>query len=388
MLIFLIFCKLGAVSGERLRYTVGRRGKTVYFRQFPSTFQAAAAADQEVPLNTYMIKKTMIESAISRGIREMDDDPERVIRRFVDLGKQFSGNRFQDHVFSVMQELLNNEKSAYYDMVHSLLTNIDEEKIKTFGINFGYMSWAYGAHEIRRTEKEEGFCIPWSIRLRLDFSCPDGPGLPELTSLIEQGQQLGIYAYFIRQSGFCSSYEHLELFERFKDCAFVCLLERGLLTAAQVQVLKVLRNTLVSLPAEDPETMLTADLLRDQKLLFSLHAGYTDGTIDTVIPQTMDKVLATSTPIFLLVGEDTASQTAASQAYRSRLEQLYPCVIMDYTGDGRSISQVLVRHDNLLEIGADGKIIEPRAHRGEPFPFDIPLKDALARIMPGYTAEE
>ena len=58
----------------------------------------------------------MIESAVAHGLKEIEEDPKRSARRLVDLGKQFSKNRFQDLVFSVMQELLDNENSAYYDM--------------------------------------------------------------------------------------------------------------------------------------------------------------------------------------------------------------------------------------------------------------------------------
>lgn len=36
------------------------------------------------------MKKAMIEAAVTRGIREMEEDPERSIRRLADLGRQFS----------------------------------------------------------------------------------------------------------------------------------------------------------------------------------------------------------------------------------------------------------------------------------------------------------
>ena len=101
-------------------------------------------------MNTYLMKKAMIETAVDRGIKEMEDDPKRSIRRLTDLGKQFSRNRFQETVFSVMQELLNNENSAYYDMMHNLIKNSEKESLKKFGVNFGYMSWSYARRKRRR----------------------------------------------------------------------------------------------------------------------------------------------------------------------------------------------------------------------------------------------
>ena len=119
-------------------------------------------------MNTYLMKKAMIETAVDRGIKEMEDDPKRSIRRLTDLGKQFSRNRFQETVFSVMQELLNNENSAYYDMMHNLIKNSEKESLKKFGVNFGYMSWSYGAARVREKETKEGVLIPWTIMLRYD----------------------------------------------------------------------------------------------------------------------------------------------------------------------------------------------------------------------------
>ena len=55
-------------------------------------------------MNTYAITRAMIESAVAHGLKEIEEDPKRSARRLVDLGKQFSKNRFQDLVFSVMQE--------------------------------------------------------------------------------------------------------------------------------------------------------------------------------------------------------------------------------------------------------------------------------------------
>lgn len=335
-------------------------------------------------MNTYLMKKAMIETAVDRGIKEMEDDPKRSIRRLTDLGKQFSRNRFQETVFSVMQELLNNENSAYYDMMHNLIKNSEKESLKKFGVNFGYMSWSYGAARVREKETKEGVLIPWTIMLRYDAKAEDGLTMDRLSSLMEQGQDLGIYAYFIRE---CAddedSYALLELLERYKECAYVWFKSNGRLTAAQIQMLRVCRNALVCLPLSDPETSLTAALLRDQKIPFALYLEYGRNSI---LPGLTDvykeSVLASETAMLFLISADGADCAAADLAYRSRLEQKYPFVIMDYYGDGQSISRVLCEHTNLLEIGSDGRMIRPDGQKGEPFPFELPLIDALRQVMP------
>ena len=148
-------------------------------------------------------------------------------------------------------------------------------------------------------------------------------------------------------------------------------------------MLRVCRNSLVCLPLSDPETSLTAALLRDQKIPFALYLEYGR---DSILPGLTDvykeSVLASETAMFFLISADGADCAAADLAYRSRLEQKYPFVIMDYYGDGQSISRVLCEHTNLLEIGSDGRMIRPDGQKGKPFPFELPLIDALRQVMP------
>lgn len=340
-------------------------------------------------MNTYLMKKAMIEAAVDRGIKDMEDDPERSLRRLTDLGKQFSKNRFQEMVFSVMQELLDNENSAYYDMMHNVLKNSDHDALKKFGVNFGYMGWTYGAGKLRKIEAEQGFRIPWTMLLRYDPSCDSEGGLTidRLAKLMEQGQELGIYVYFIRQTGDDNdSYQLLTLLERYKECAYVWFKDNGRLTAAQIQMLKLCKNTVVSLPLEDPETTLTAALLKDQKIPFSLHTGYSSEKDfdESGLSRYMENVLTTETCFFFLIANDDATYSAAKMAYDSRLQQKYPCLIMDYYGDAESITKIVCEHDSMLEIDTDGRILLPDKAKGEPFPFELPLADALKTVMPPF----
>lgn len=338
-------------------------------------------------MNTYLMKKAMIEAAVDHGIKDMEEDPERSIRRLTDLGKQFSRNRFQEMIFSVMQELLDNENSAYYDMMHNALNNFDHEALKKFGVNFGYMGWTYGAGKLRRIESEQSFSIPWTILLRYDPRREDGLNIDRLTHLMEEGQDLGIYVYFIRQCGDDNdSYQLLTLLERYKECAYVWFKDNGRLTAAQIQMLKLCKNTVVSLPIDDPETALTAALLKDQKIPFALHTEYeTEKDFsESGVSRFMENVLTTETCFFFLIAKDHASFSAAKIAHDSRLRQEYPCIIMDYYADAEAITQIVCEQNSLLEIGTEGQILLPDDHSGEQFQFDKPLSEALKAVMPQF----
>lgn len=88
--------------------------------------------------------KAAIQSAVSKGIRDIRRDPNRSIRKLVDLGMQFGKGSNQKSFFTDAQSALKNRRSAYYPLVTSLIRNVDEQTLQTLGLNVGYMSWNYG----------------------------------------------------------------------------------------------------------------------------------------------------------------------------------------------------------------------------------------------------
>lgn len=349
---------------------------------------ACAAGCKELDLNTYLMKKAMIESAVSQGIRQMKEDPERAARRLVDLGKQFSHNRFQDMIFSVIQELLDNDRSSYYDMLHNLLKNTDEKAIQKFGVNFGYMGWTYGASLIREKEKQTGHCIPWAITFRYDPAGKKGLTAEQLEDLIGQGQKLGIYVYFIREMGVSGGHTLLEVFERCRDCAFVAFAHSGCLTAAQIEILKLCKNTVISLPVDDPESMLTASLLRDQKIFFALHYLYDETVDSSLLPGLVESTIASESAFLFAIARDGTPRAlveeVTEESYRSRLSQNVPTVCIDFYGDGHKISRAICEHPYLLEIDEEGYVRGEDGTRGSLCDFKKPLSVILSEVMPPY----
>jgi len=138
--------------------------------------------------------KAAIQSAVSKGIRDIRRDPNRSIRKLVDLGMQFGKGRNQKSFFTDAQSVLKNSNSVYYALVTSLIRNVDPQTLETFGINIGYMSWTMGAKMIRAYEKERGVNVPWAILLRCNM--PAAKPL-DLSRLVAEGQALGIFAYFL-----------------------------------------------------------------------------------------------------------------------------------------------------------------------------------------------
>ncbi len=346
-------------------------------------------------MNNYSITKAMIETTVAHGIKEMEEDPHRSVRRLADIGRRFSRSGFHELIFSVIQELLSNDSSAYYDMVAGLIRNSDKEALKTYGVNTGYMSWTYGAREIRKRQAETGQAMPVSMHIRFDPSAEGGFGPETLSDLIRQGMELGIYTYYIRQlSDLNDDYRIISMFDSCRDCAFTWMRPSGRLTAAQIQLLQSAKNVCTALPLEDTETYLTIALMRTHHILYSLYGIYNDETLDRVVNNAVsDSVMASEAALCFLIREDGAAGSAFEYCRQSRLKQEIPCLLIDLFDDAKSISQLTVQHPHILEIGPDGTILQPApASAGEgvsapavqPCKLDLlkPLAEELAGIMP------
>lgn len=147
-----------------------------------------------ISLKTEKVTYSLIEAAVNRGIKEMQEDPKRSVRKLADLGNQFARGRFQKSFFELSQTLLQDDDCPYYTLLSRLTEEIDHETLKRFGVNLGYTSWTYGAQLIRAYEKEHGFEVPWTIFFH--YHPQASFTLSHMDSLIREGRSIGIFTYF------------------------------------------------------------------------------------------------------------------------------------------------------------------------------------------------
>ena len=112
--------------------------------------------------------KVLVESTVRRTIKNIQKSPERATRNLIDLGLEFSNGRFQTGLFKQAQKMLQNRKSAYYDLVKNIVALVDQDIITTFGVNLGYNSCTKGARLIRDIEAKKGFNVPWALNLSVN----------------------------------------------------------------------------------------------------------------------------------------------------------------------------------------------------------------------------
>ena len=80
------------------------------------------------------ISKILVGAVVKKALREMKESPERTIRNLIDMALQFSGGRFQQFFFATAQTMLQNENSAYYQLVRDIISYADPERLYTFGM--------------------------------------------------------------------------------------------------------------------------------------------------------------------------------------------------------------------------------------------------------------
>ncbi len=290
------------------------------------------------------LDRTIIEATVDKALSEIRADPERTLRKLIDMGQGFATGSFQKHFFEGAQKMLANEDSAYYRLLKRIVTEVDHENLKTFGMNLGYNGCTKGANLIRRREAELGFNIPWALSFVLSKSEGCIPAR-ELDHAIKQGKELGIFVYllFYREDRLDDTMKLLDLHD---DCAFILFLNPGFLTPATVGALKKRHNVMISIAADQPETARAARTLREGRFLFSVHSVYTEHDIERCMNAVHMEQVTSYGPLFyfLTASEDCPAHGVTSmgaQVAAVRAAQRYPILPIDMLHDMLQIDHVI-----------------------------------------------
>lgn len=228
---------------------------------------------------TRSISRQLIEAIVQKALRDAKDSPDRALRNLVDMAMYFSEGRSQRSFFSVVQELLCNEHSAYYPLGQDVLEHVDQRRLLAFGMNIGYNSCTLGASQIRSVERAESFHIPWSLSLEIDGGAyRDRERL--YGSVVEQGMALGIYHYMLFPTS--RPQDLLRLAATYPDCAFTLFLRGEELTDDFLDETEAVSNLLLALQYGE-EAEAVCGLLRERKLLYSVYIPYGERDVDDII---------------------------------------------------------------------------------------------------------
>lgn len=337
------------------------------------------------------LRRMLCEATVDRAIRDIQRDTKRSLRNLVDLGLNFTGGgRLFHSMLEAARDLLSDEQSAYFETVQTVLQTVDQETIKTFGLNVGLEGCTRGAKKIRELEEAGGFNIPWAITLCAGDA---GVGLADCQRLVEQGTALGIYVYLLLDRGM--DVEALrQLASANPKCAFVVLSGRLCADEGDTAHLSDLHNTIFLVDADSPEKISSLRNLRSARCLYGLYRWYDAKTAGSV---TDDEALDAyreggPTALCLIPLPGTPAEVCRHVNGRTaalRKSRLYPYCPLELSGDLLSVDAAISGDGCAVSICPDGQIsTQSRGYlSGSEYSiYSSGLEDLLRRAAPKQQA--
>ena len=336
------------------------------------------------------IYRSMIESVVEKGIRELGKRSKRELRNLVELGTRCAHGRFQNDFFKMARHMLADDNSPYYDMIFRLAKDTEPQFLSTFCINIGYNSWCIGAKKIRAYEQAHGHNVPWMILCDLENGDDKPLTQQELSRLILQGKQIGIYSYSFFLNSVTEDVEWLfELFLQHPDCAFLLFFDE--LTDQMIGTAGGCRNALLirCINGENGSD-LSRELFDNSKMgLSSIGIRYDETNMDAVMDwYTHSERIKKEQGTFLFLLRkrncpEGIAQKMNAFANDCREAPKQPLFLMDFYEDIAYVDRVISTESCFLKVLRDGSLVT-----GNPFANadgnlrDGTLSELLQRYMP------
>lgn len=288
------------------------------------------------------MSRILIETIIKRTLRNIKDNPERGIRNLIDMALQFSEGRFQKDFFTAAQTMLQNENSAYYDLVRNVVNGTDSDCLLTFGMNLGYNGCTTGAQRIRENEKKFHCNIPWAVTLLINEDHFE-TNKQRYHAIIHEGEFLGIYVWMLFPVGHPEKI--LSLAEKHPDSAFCIFCQAEGINGLFLDEVSMLHNVMVVVRYEEDSSAIF-DLLHKEKLLYSAWYPYGQKDTEAIINGDLFSSIAQYAPAFtILLPEQKCPETIRELIYktvkRARSEQLYRTLLWEFQGDNDLIDAII-----------------------------------------------
>lgn len=298
------------------------------------------------------LNKVLIETVLRNQLREMKNNPERSIRNMVDMALEFSDGRFQHRFFEMTQRMLENEHSAYYKMMADNVVAIDEERIVRFGMNVGYNGCTLGARMIRELEEKENFNIPWTIYYEISGNHYLGKN-DIFSSLVEQGQKLGIYTWMVHVLDGIELV--LELPRLFPESAFVLFCSPNDITEELLDAVNDIYNIMFAVEYTDGIED-ACSLLRARRMFYSIFVQYHEEELNAIVSGEVLSELENLHPVFTgFIADSSCSVETQAYIYQyilnTRNVQLYRTIPWDVVCDSHYVDGII--SDGACTLGFD-----------------------------------
>lgn len=332
--------------------------------------------------------RIIIETMVRKAIRDIKDSPERSSRNLVDMALQFATGRFQQHLFSAAQTMLQNEHSPYYGLIKDVVTHVDTDRILSFCMNLGYNSCTMGAKTIRKLEETEKFNIPWNLHLNLS-SVFFKENRTRYQDLISQGENLGIFTWMLFYEDYY--YGYLSLAKEHPDSAFVLFIDHTDITASFMEDLLEINNIMLAVRYSE-DAASTCSMLREAKVPYSVYFVYHEKDLASILDGELFCIAEQLHPVFtaLLAAPDCPPEVRKSvyeHISSARKEHLYQTIPWETVSDSDFVDSIISNEACQAGFDSNGDFVTMTEYEriaGQNI-FHKDLKDILKDIYPKKT---
>lgn len=328
------------------------------------------------------MSRVIIETVVKNAIHDLKRDPERSVRKLVDMTLHFSSGRFQKHFLETANMMLENEDSPYYTLIRDVASYASEERLLHLSMNIGYNSCTYGAERIRKNERTMGFNIPWLISLRMDGRSVSH--LPQYQNVISEGEALGIYSWLIdgkNETAFPLMREH-------PDSAFFLLCEKEDITEDFLEGAASLNNLMPVIRYEET----AGDACRNFRragMPYAVFYPYSDRDVQILSNGDLFYSAQQLSPVFTVLipipgCSDDTQALAFRVATQARCEQSFRTIPMELHGDNHFIDHIISDDSCTVTFDCDGNLWDWRCgiKKGMGNLFEKRLADILRQANP------
>lgn len=291
---------------------------------------------------TNTMTRSLIERLVRGKLNDLKESPERTTRNLVDMALNFSNGRFQKHFFEIAQEMLHNESSPYYQLVYHVASNVQKERLLTFGMNVGYNSFTYGAKIICKQENLNGYNIPWCVTLELDaITLMNHP--EHYHKLLNDGKSLGIYTWNIFTYGQIINF--LPLMEMNSDCAFLLFCKPEEITNDLLDNLSDIHNFMFVVEYDEAKTD-TFSVLQNRKFLYSSYFHYSAEDVDDICSnEILCSIDSTNSVFAFFLPEESCTknnlQNVCKYTEKTLHNPTYKTLPFEFIADNRRINSII-----------------------------------------------
>ena len=342
------------------------------------------------------LKKTTLKTAF----HYLEKNPEKNAMKLLDLVDKFAGNGPDS--FPAQREAFRNvladPENNMYQLIMSVLKDIDENVLKATFENFFFNANIVGWPKQEENRKKYGCNIPWAILLDPTSACnlhctgcwaaeygnKLNLSFDEIDSIICQGKELGVYMYiYTGGEPLVRKKDLIALCEKHSDCQFLSFINATLIDEEFAEEMLRVKNFIPAISVEGFEeatdgrrgngtyqkVVKAMGILKEKHLPFGLSCCYTSQNLDSISSfEFIDQMVKWGAKFvwyfhYMPVGNDAVPELLPNPEQREfmyhrirEIRRTKPIFAMDFQNDGEYVGGCIAGGRRYLHINANGDV--------------------------------